>query len=306
MKITNSQVEIGENIVTLTKRCNQDCVFCSTKGRSPVRANQPDVIKKRILSNKERVSFEGGEPTLTKDLCKWVEFARNNRVKEIILCTNGILLSNNQLAERLHQSGVTLFNVNFPSHNKGLHKTLTKRGFYHLSVKGIENLSSLGLKNTVRLTFIINTLNYTTMRGYVKFLKNFKNVFYVEFNLVKLLGYVLQRKYLVPKLSEFVPYLLEAMAFARENKLRVITDGVPLCMMMPFPEFNIDVLKFVSRGYTTYKEKTKTKRCSDCYLRHLCGGIRKDYAQIHGDAELQPVFENPLKFIQAVKEKGCL
>ena len=203
--------EIGENIVTLTRKCNQDCIFCSTKGKTNIRTNSKCEIVKKISSNQERISFEGGDPTLCRDLVKWVKKAKKSKIREIILCTNGALLSDFQYANGLVEAGVNLFNINLPSHTKKLHKKLTKADLYDKTLKGIENLSSLNIKNIIRLTFIINSLNYKSMLNYVKFMRNFPNIFYIEFNLIKVLGYVQDRKHLIPRISSVAGNFYDAV-----------------------------------------------------------------------------------------------
>lgn len=293
--------EIGENIVTLTRKCNQDCIFCSTKGKTNIKTNSISEIMNKISLNKQRVSFEGGEPTLCRDLIKWVKKAKKNKIREIILCTNGALLSDCQYANDLIAAGVNLFNINLPSHTKKLHKKLTKSDFYNKTLKGIENLNSSNRKNLIRLTFIINSLNYKSMLSYVEFMRNFSNIFYIEFNLIKVLGYVQDRKHLIPKMSSVADYFYEAMEYCREYGLRVISDGFPLCFMNGFEEFSIDAFKIINRNQGFFVEKTLVNKCKMCSLRRICGGIRKDYFGVRGGEEVRPSLRNPEAIIKKIR-----
>jgi MoaA/NifB/PqqE/SkfB family radical SAM enzyme len=227
--------------------------------------------------------------------------AKNNKIKEIILCSNGVVLSNKSYARELFESGVNLFNINLPSHYKTLHTSLTKRSFYSNAIKGIENLSSFKESELLRITFVINSLNYKTMLDYLKFLKRFPNIFYVEFNMIKVLGCALNRKFLVPRLSMLAPYLLEALEYSKEVEQKIIVDGIPLCFMNGFEELNIDVFKSFKRGYKFQVEKIRTQKCEKCSLKHICAGIRKDYFDIYGDKELVASEKSPQNIISLIE-----
>ena len=145
-----------------------------------------------------------------------------------------------------------------------------------------------------------NSLNYKHMRGYLKFVHKFPNIFYAEFNLIKVLGYVESRKYLVPRISVIAPYFLKALEYSKKVCLRVIVDGMPLCYMSGFEELNIDTFKFINRGYDRLVEKTKTRRCKRCTLKQVCGGVRTDYIKVFGDEELTPSSKDPSEVIKKV------
>ncbi|MEA3306214.1 MAG: radical SAM protein, partial [Elusimicrobiota bacterium] len=115
--------ELEPNIF-LTDKCNQKCLFCSSMGEDRLQTKKE--IKHCLINNKNTVSIEGGEPTLSKDLGYWVRTAKNIGVKDIILCTNGSFFPNKKRVFSLVEDGVTLFNINFPSHIEKVFNLITQ------------------------------------------------------------------------------------------------------------------------------------------------------------------------------------
>lgn len=286
-----SKVE-SHKIIILNEQCNEDCVFCSGAERREMTDFE---IKNEILNASRAVVFEGGEPTLSNGLLPWIKFAKNRGVKEIVLVTNGIMLSQRNFAKKLLDGGVTLFNVSFHSHRASLYNALTRREVYSLAIKGIKNLVELGAAEKTRLTCVITKANYRFLPDYIKWVKNnFPDIFYVAVNYVKILGRVKSgpEKY-VPRFNAVRPYLLRAFEIAKESDIKVLVDGFPLCLMEDYPEYNEDSQKFtVTRDFVFMGEKTKTQKCKNCSLSSLCGGARRDYLKLYGDKELKPSSKN--------------
>ncbi|NNN04455.1 MAG: radical SAM protein [Elusimicrobia bacterium] len=274
--------------IYLNTHCNIDCVFCSSVNE--YRLTSDDDIRRLILANKHTISFEGGEPTLSKDLPKWVRFAKENGVRETVLCTNAAVFENTDRIEELVTAGLDVFNVNFPAHIDRLYDAITQtRGYFHRRVKAVKNLIETAGGAKVRLHVVVNKFNYKIMPDYARFVREeFPGIFFVEFNIVKVLGYVKQRKFLVPTLTDMEPYLLESWARLRRCGIRFMTDGFPLCATPGFEEDSIDAWKLARLERRYINEKAQTPRCTGCTLVELCPGPRRDYVLLHGDGELRP------------------
>ncbi len=273
----------NQEVIILTKKCNQNCIFCSGSERRKMSTQE---IKKKIFLARRAVIFEGGEPTMSVDLLNWVKIAKDRGIKELVLVTNGVMLSSRKLTEKLIKSGVTLFNISFHSHRKLLYGEITQSAYYFLVLKGIKNLIELGAASKIRFTFVISKKNYKILPSYMNWLKKeFPGIFYVAINYVKVLGKVrgAPRNY-VPKFKEVRPYLLRALKIAKQNDLKVLTDGFPLCLMDEFPECNEDVqMRRVTEDFSFMEEKTKTEKCKNCLLDYICGWIIIDYRSLDGD-----------------------
>lgn len=274
-------------------RCNQDCLFCSEAPED--RTMNDEQIHAIIKSRPDTISFEGGEPTLAKHLPSYVRQAKDGGIRDIILCTNGIRLANPNYVKELCDAGITLFNINFPSHQEKIFDFLTQtKKQLHQRLKAIRTLIDVAGGKKARLNFIVNRLNFLLLEGYVHFVhKTFPEIFYIEFNLIKVLGYVRRRTYLVPRLADVAPRLNNAMQIARSLGLSFISDGFPLCVLNGYEHHAIDVYKKVFGDNLYMSEKKKSPVCRDCSLAELCAGPRKDYLELYGDGELNPSKKEP-------------
>ncbi len=281
-------------ILTISDRCNQDCVFCCTE-RDQLKQS-PKEIREAILSAKDTLQIGGWEPTLSKDLLRWVTMAKSRGIKQIILRTNGVRLSDPTLARSLVEAGVTLFHVNFPSHNEKLSDALTQsKGSFRKRVRGVKNVLNFGGRNNVALVFVITTLNYPTMAQYVNFAaREFPNAAYIEFNLVCQLGRAKVRKSLIPKYTQVQPHLAAAAKLCMHYRIKFIVDDIPLCFMDGFEHASIDAYN-LARGIDTNIAKTKVRQeqCRKCSLSGLCAGPKTEYVALHGAGELKPATKSP-------------
>lgn len=286
--------------IFLGSRCNHDCLFCS-EGLVD-KTQSPEEIRAVIERARDVLSIEGGEPTLSKDLEKWVRFAREKGVRDIILCTNGARFSDEAYVKRLCDAGITLFNVNFPAHEERLFNVLTRTsGQFLKRLAALRALVAAAGGKRVRFNLVVNRLNSLVIAQYVHFVReHFPEIFYIEFNLVKVFGYVERRPYLVPRLKDAVPYLTRAMSSMARAKMKFITDGFPLCHLEGYEDAAIDVYKRLFNDPLYMGEKTKTPRCAGCSLDGICAGPRKDYVALYGDGELRPSRKDPRPIINKV------
>lgn len=279
--------------IYLNDHCNIDCVFCSSVNED--RLHTDEEIKARIDANKHTISFEGGEPTLSKDLVKWVRYAKETGVRETVLCTNGGVFELKERVAELVDAGLDVFNINFPAHIDRLYDAITQtQGYFDRRVQAVRNVIEVAGGRRTRLHMVVNKFNYKILPDYARFVaKEFPSIFFVEYNIIKVLGYVKGRTFLVPKLSEMEPYLLESWDILTRHGIRFMTDGFPLCYMRGHEKDSTDAWK-LARGETRYtNEKARTPRCEPCTLKDLCPGPRRDYAELHGDAELRPSALDP-------------
>ena len=247
-----------------------------------------------------------GEPTLSRDLEKWVRRARDQGKADIILCTNGVRLSDADYVKRLCESGITLFNVNLPAHEERLFDLLTRtRGQFHARLAALGTLISIAGGKKVRLNLVVNSLNSLVIPLYARFVKEtFPEIFYIEFNLIKVLGYVHRRPYLVPRLRDVAPRLSQAMDYMTRVNMKFIADGFPLCVMDGYEYAAIDAVKRYCGDGLYMEEKAKTSRCAECSLAAICAGPRVDYVQLYGDEELTPSRKDPRPIIAKVAALG--
>lgn len=281
-------------ILYINSLCNQKCVFCLGAKRKIRVFNDSQLPR---LNSYERLVISGGETTLSPGIFKLLNLAKEKNIRNIELQTNAMTLENFNFCRRLVSRGIIReFNVNMPAHQESINDSITLTpGSFERRLTGISNL--MRLRARVRLTFVINQLNYTTMPDYCRFIKkNFPQVKLLVFNFVQVEGAVRENTYLVPRFLEVKPYLLKALRYAKRARLDLATDNIPLCI---FGErryfcFSVDynramlARKHPETDPTLNCKKSFIAACNQCLHKDKCGGIRRDYLELYGESEFNP------------------
>lgn len=276
-------------ILPVTNQCNQNCLFCSANGRRDRTAKS--YLARFIGEANGNLIISGGEPTLSKDIF-WLIGKAKEKNLFIELQTNAVTLCYGCLADMLVKSGVDLFNVNFPSRIASVSDKITQtKGLFEKRVEGIKNLQRL--KANLRLTCIINSLNYKDLEGYVVFVsQNFPSVKYIQFSFIKIMGLARKNPQIIISYELAQPYLLGAFKKCRRLNIDFIVDHIPLCYLGGYKKQHIDFQK-ISRGEKpeySLQEKVKIDRCRHCSWFSYCCGIRRDYLQFLGTkAKVKPI-----------------
>lgn len=280
--------------------CNQSCVFCSAEGQERRMSEREKRAVLRIPF--ENLSLEGGEPLLDRDLERRAAAARRAGSKNIMLFTNGLLLTEERL-QSLLAAGVRTFNFNLPSHRPAVHDALTgARGALPRKLAMIKRTIALAPPGSVVLTFVVTSRNFREMADYVRFAaRDLKGVFYVSFNFIKIKGRVKKNTGLVPAMAEAAASLRAALRAAKKEGLRVIADGFPLCLLKDFETASIDLHKALSASRLYAGEKAKPRSCAGCSLTAVCWGPRKDYLKLRGGDEFRPRRTDLLGFLKSLK-----
>lgn len=276
-------------ILPITNQCNQNCLFCSAKGR------KDELGKKNFLQvinrAKDNLVISGGEPTLSTDLF-WVIKKAKKKNLFIELQTNGATLCYKELAIKLVKLGVDLFNVNFPTHLSSVYDRITQtKGLFKKKMEGIRNLQKE--RRDLRLTHVINALNYKDLEDFVNFInQNFSKVKYIQFSFIKIQGLAKKNPQILISYQKAQPYLLMAFKKCQELNIGFITDHIPPCYLGDFKEYHIDYQK-ITRGQKleySLREKTKLKECANCKWSSYCCGVRRDYLKFFGqEARVKPI-----------------
>ena len=292
----------NEPIICLTGLCGQKCIFCSRANDDPT--DSPGRIRRLIRTFKDSICIEGGEPAMARDLLKWVRYAKAQGTRDIILVTNGFRLDNAAFVRSLLDAGVTMFNVQLPAHNARLFDLVTQtKGNFRARLAAIRNLISVAGAERVRLTHVVNSATWRFLPQYAEFLAdNFGDILYVELNMVKVLGSVERRPWLVPRYSELKPRLLKAFGVLDRRGVPFLTDGFPLCVIEGYEDRSIDTFKLAHAGGRLYlNEKARGGECGRCTLRDICPGLRADYADLYGSGELKASDRDP----RPIKKKAA-
>lgn len=274
-------------LVNLSARCNQRCVFCGSEGL--IRPHAPRTAAAAINRAGEHLTISGWEPTLHPGLPEIVEKARRAGVKNITLFTNALKLADAVYARRLAAAGVTTFHINFPAHRPALADRLTGvKGSFARRAAGIRNVLAAPGRKYVSLVCVVNSLNYRTLPGYAAWVAdNFPGLVHVLFTLPCVMGRVRRDRSLVPQLSKVGPYLARAQALLLRRRVKCLVENAPLCLLPGFEHASFDARQALLSGRAGAPAKFYRPACGGCSLKGLCPGLREDYFHIYGDGELK-------------------
>jgi cyclic pyranopterin phosphate synthase len=162
--------EVSQVRVSLTDRCNFDCVYCHNEGlgdtRGPMAARDhemdtDDVVRFLEVAREfdvEAVKFTGGEPMLRGDLAEIIR--RTPDAMEVSMTTNGTFLPGR--AEGLVEAGLDRVNVSQDAIDQESFAEITKSGAYEQVIEGVEAALSAGL-DPVKLNMVV----FEPTAGYV-------------------------------------------------------------------------------------------------------------------------------------------
>lgn len=270
----------------VTYKCNQDCVFCSAE-RNAVAGGLKDWIKKADAMQEGLVQISGGEPLMLPEielLALITHCGKKGRIIEFQ--TNATLINEksgafgNLIQKIKFFSGY--FNVNCPAHNASLDRKITKlTGAFDQRKSGIKRILDSGV--AVRLTHVINALNYAGLPDFVNFVgAELPGVSWIQFSFVKAIGRAEADAALVPEYETVSPHLIRALEMASRIGIKCEVDHIPMCFLGEFAELHVDAAK-TSQGKSGPQvfEKKKTGACIQCRFSGVCPGPRTDYLRIY-------------------------
>jgi cyclic pyranopterin phosphate synthase len=156
--------------VSLTDRCNFDCVYCHNEGlgdtRGPMDPREDELDADEVVRvlevaadlGVEAVKFTGGEPMLRDDLAEIVD--RTPDRMETSMTTNGTFLPGR--AEALVDAGLERVNVSQDALEPEAFAELTKSGAYDRVLEGVQAALDAGLR-PVKLNMVV----FEPTAGYV-------------------------------------------------------------------------------------------------------------------------------------------
>lgn len=178
-------VSLGVELVT-PKSCNMNCVFCecgATRALKLKRESFKDIdeVKNEILEaikivKPDYITFSGsGEPTLSNDLGKIIEWIKSNLEIKVCVITNSLLLEDNEVVKELEKADLIMPTLN--SVDNLIFKKINRPSAQidvSQVMRGLENLSKKYKGKIYIESFIIEGLNDSNehTEKMVAFLKN--------------------------------------------------------------------------------------------------------------------------------------
>jgi MoaA/NifB/PqqE/SkfB family radical SAM enzyme len=290
--------------------CNSRCHFCIDLNKRDVPDKSTQAIVEEMARAKaqgvEYLELIGGETTIRTDFLPIVRTAKKFGFRDIVVVTNGRMLSYPDFAKRTVDAGVTDIVFSIHGHDAKLHDAVTAApGSFDELLRGIENVRACGLERVFG--------NCTVVRPNMAFLPDIGRLFlrldihHVEFIFVdpNYGGAYTSFDSLVPSISEAAPFMRETLDVGRAGGTRDWTVRyVPLCHFDGYLD-QVSELREVELFRTRHwapdfinedvgasravAGRLKTERCTGCSLYDRCEGLWKEYIKRRGDSELNPV-----------------
>lgn len=277
--------------------CNLACDYCTITPAMRERALAPAAIVAAMQDGRrrgyDRLAFTGGEPTIRGDLLALVRAGQRLGFTSIKVQSNGLLFTPANV-ERLTSAGVSRFHISIHSHQPQAYDALVRRsGSFVLMEQGLRTAVATGLPVVVDL--IVKADSYRLLPAALGWIAD-RGVTEVHLWYVSLTDGNAERFDSLPAMSDAVPYMRAAMAVGRERSVTVKSLHVPRCLlgddwphawdpgsqrvMVVTPEatFELKHSRLAAQG--------QVPACRGCRFEAICPGVRSDYLEYFGDAEV--------------------
>jgi len=283
--------------------CNNNCLFCVQGSEKKKFGNKSTEELKLVIKKAKKgcdtIVFTGGEPTIRTDLIELVTLAKLIGFKTIQIQSNGRMFVYEKFCKDIVAAGANEFALALHGHTAQLHNYLTGAESFRQIVGGIRTLKKMGQK--VITNTVITKSNYRHLPEIAKILIGL-DVDQMQFAFVHPLGAAGKNfDSIVPRMEMVIPYLKKAIEIGRVLNRKVMTEGVPFCLLAGYegsisetvmPDIKIFERVGVINDYTKtriMKDKAKGPECVRCIYNNICEGPWKEYPQAFGWEEFKPV-----------------
>ncbi len=311
--------------------CNNNCIHCVIadhrerlrKEGKPIDRTTEE-IKKHLKEAKElgasSVVFTGGEVTVRNDFLELLKFARSLGLG-VGLQTNGRRFCDKNFAKNTLKIAPDMhFEIAIHSSKKENHDKITRvEGSFDQTIKGIKNLINLGTKK-LNFKVVISRLNFRNLPKIVELAKNF-GLKRVDIAFPHGMGNALKYWFkIVPRYSEIKDFVIKALKIGEENGVKVTYEAIPFCFLKGYENSASELhylIQYLQGKTTLLKQigdpemdwqkdririKSKAKQCSNCKFFNICEGIWREYIELYGGEELNPIEGNKIKSLEEIKE----
>ena len=274
--------------LTLTTKCNQDCLFCLVKGGPEINLSYKDVVsqlKKARSQGADTLSIDGGEPTTLPYFKKLIKQSISLGFKKIAIKTNGWGFSDYKFAKTIIEGNENIIKIYLSLHgsNKLIHDKLAQtNGSFSIALKAIKNI--IKLQGDFTSNIVICSLNFLYLKEYIDLLKK-TGIKKTIFLFIASRGNTLKNPFLIPNIKDTIPFIKEAIDYANTKGIEVALTFFPFCLFDSYyinyaVEFHIPTN--INKFDELYKERYKSVKCKKCKYYSKCPGVWKEYYKLKG------------------------
>jgi cyclic pyranopterin phosphate synthase len=283
--------------------CNVQCDYCSITDEMRQENMLTAAVMTQLADARARgatkVAFGGGEPTIRRSLLPLVRWCRDRGFRSIKVPSNGLMYSYKAYAEEACDAGINQFHISFMAHTDALYERIMgKPGALGLVTQGVHNLRALGQKPVGDL--IIKSDTWMHLADIVE---HWAGLGIDTFNLwlVSLSDRIKDNLASLLPVTEMRDGIYAAFERGRQLGVTVRSRHIPRCMLPGYEEHIADlredkVLVVTPRAtFALWESRISpnayAEKCNACRHQHgACLGVRQDYLDRYGDAELRPEY----------------
>lgn len=279
--------------VRVAMPCNQDCVFCFVDRTTPGLSQEAleEAVDAAARAGASRVSFSGGEPTLSPRLGALIDRARRRGVPERELQTNALLLEDAARCDALVRAGLTAAVVSLHAVEPGRYRAITRAGDPQQALRGAANLLARGVRLEVNVVHCAHNVDHLSeiVSTVAQRLPGARVVFSVTYIVD---GLPRPWEEVAVRYAEAVPHLAAAVRLARRLGVDVGLAGrcgAPPCAWRG----HLEVLRSLGLADRAGRAAEPGHRflpaCKGCAARAACHGVNEAYLARFGDGEIAPI-----------------
>jgi MoaA/NifB/PqqE/SkfB family radical SAM enzyme len=246
------------------------------------------------------VVFTGGEPSLHEGLLDAVRQARGLGYKDIQIQTNGRTFCYSSLVKDLIAAGVNEFGPSLHGSRPEIHDFLTGApGSFLQTAAGMRNVKNFGARLIINT--VITKVNYRDLPDLARLLVSL-GADQFQFAFMHMTGRAGQNKeWLTARKAIIEPWVKKGLDVGLRAGRRVMTEAIPYCFMSGYedsvaeriiPATKIFDADTVIEDYTKTRRtegKIKGPRCPECTYFQMCEGPWREYPEMFGWDEFNPV-----------------
>jgi cyclic pyranopterin phosphate synthase len=284
--------------VILGYDCNLACDYCTITPAMRERALPTAAVLAAMRAGRtdgfDAVAFTGGEPTIRGDLIGLVRAARALGYADVKVQSNGLLLAHGPNLDKLLAAGVTRLHVSIHTHDAARYDALVRRdGAYPSMVAALDAIVARGV--TLVADVILKDDTYGDLPTATGWLAD-RGVREAHLWFVSLTDGNRDNLASMPRMTDVVPSMHEAFTIARARGVTLRSLHVPRCLLgsdhvhawdpgagrvrVVTPDSTFDLADSRLAG------RVHVPACEGCEFRAVCPGVRPDYLERYGDAEI--------------------
>lgn len=316
-------VDIPKVEIELTHLCNNRCGFCSSGWYNAEKQTLPFMSRERISlqlkaaldGGLRRALFQGGEPTLFKELGEVVHEAWDLGFDAVNVFTNARIAASDKGLAWLLDMNVTWWQISVQGGTEEMHdESVRRRNAFKQTVAGTRRLIEAGERVKINGVLTIHLLE--SIEAFAELMISLRPE-EVGMDTVKpLAAFAEGRLQYGDEVPSYKPYAAALRrALVRMNDAGVsarVTSFAP-CLapgVEPFvseePTHTVNYFsdpQKPSRNKMEKKQsmKVKVSACRDCAYDAVCDGIYRFYVDAHGESEFRPLPERIPSYWQSRK-----